>query len=339
MVTQKDIAEKCNVSTMTVSLALRNSPLISEQTRETVKAAAREMGYRPNPLVSALMANRRGQKGTSSLTTLAYISPLEKEVAFKEAYLKRIFTGVESRVEELGFVADYIHVGEGGLTQSRLNQVLLARGVRGLMIMPNPVDSFELKIDWENFVGVQIGRRLKFPRLHHIESDQSGMMCMVLLKLIEMGYKRIGWAASGDIKTDDFTNRGWTMAYLAYQQKYGLAESLPICEGANNWDEGPFLKWVKEHKPDVVVSRDQFPLKWLKKGGYRVPEDIGFVCMNIYEEAATYTGITQSFERLGQIAVDTLQAALNNNDVGPPDIPRSTLCGGNWQEGDTIRQQ
>jgi DNA-binding LacI/PurR family transcriptional regulator len=55
--TMKDVARAVGVSQSTVSRILSNAPLqiaVSPETRERVEAAARELGYRPNPLARAL---------------------------------------------------------------------------------------------------------------------------------------------------------------------------------------------------------------------------------------------------------------------------------------------
>ena len=49
------IAEKAGVSTMTVSLALRDHASIPESTRTLIKAIASELGYRPDPVLRAIM--------------------------------------------------------------------------------------------------------------------------------------------------------------------------------------------------------------------------------------------------------------------------------------------
>ena len=56
--TQKDIAQSLGLSQTAVSLALRNSPGISSTTVARVRAAVRRLGYRPDPMISALMAQR-----------------------------------------------------------------------------------------------------------------------------------------------------------------------------------------------------------------------------------------------------------------------------------------
>ncbi|MEX2381361.1 MAG: helix-turn-helix domain-containing protein, partial [Opitutales bacterium] len=45
-----DIARAGNVSVMTVSMALRDHPRISQATRDRIKALAAEMNYRRDPI-------------------------------------------------------------------------------------------------------------------------------------------------------------------------------------------------------------------------------------------------------------------------------------------------
>ena len=60
MVTQAQIARKLGVSRQLVTFALSGYPQISEKSRERILAAAREMGYRPNPYARALKKGRSG---------------------------------------------------------------------------------------------------------------------------------------------------------------------------------------------------------------------------------------------------------------------------------------
>ena len=53
-VTLNDVAAAAAVSRSTASRALSGSPLISEETRRKVEAAAERLGYRPNRAASAL---------------------------------------------------------------------------------------------------------------------------------------------------------------------------------------------------------------------------------------------------------------------------------------------
>ena len=60
----RQLAELLALSPTTVSAALRGNPSVTPATRERVRQAAERIGYRPNPLASALMSEmRRSRNG------------------------------------------------------------------------------------------------------------------------------------------------------------------------------------------------------------------------------------------------------------------------------------
>lgn len=58
MVSIKDIAQACGVSTATVSKALNNREDVNPQTRERVQETAKQLGYLPNAMARALKTNK-----------------------------------------------------------------------------------------------------------------------------------------------------------------------------------------------------------------------------------------------------------------------------------------
>ena len=58
MVSLKTIAQRCGVSTATVSKALNGHKDISKETKDRVKKVADELGYFPNAAARALKTNR-----------------------------------------------------------------------------------------------------------------------------------------------------------------------------------------------------------------------------------------------------------------------------------------
>jgi DNA-binding LacI/PurR family transcriptional regulator len=60
MVTQEQIAKKLGISRQLVTFALAGYPQVSAESRKKILAAARKMGYRPNPHARALKRSRTG---------------------------------------------------------------------------------------------------------------------------------------------------------------------------------------------------------------------------------------------------------------------------------------
>ncbi|NBT49756.1 MAG: LacI family DNA-binding transcriptional regulator, partial [Actinobacteria bacterium] len=82
--TLETIAKKCRVSKVTVSLALRNSPRISSSMRARVAQVAAELGYTPNPMVSALMTSLRSTRKTKFVCNLGFITSFPTQDGWKE---------------------------------------------------------------------------------------------------------------------------------------------------------------------------------------------------------------------------------------------------------------
>ena len=74
-ITVRDIAKEVGVSHTTVSLALRNNPRISDKLREKIQNKAKEMGYSPDPMLSALSNYRLNNQEHPVQAALAWINP------------------------------------------------------------------------------------------------------------------------------------------------------------------------------------------------------------------------------------------------------------------------
>ena len=103
MVTIKDIAQRLGVAASTVSMALKDSPQISEKRRREIKQTACEMNYVPNPFGRALQAQRSPLTGylTKEVSGSFYDLLLQGagETAVKHGY--GMLTGVVSSCKEV----------------------------------------------------------------------------------------------------------------------------------------------------------------------------------------------------------------------------------------------
>ena len=71
----QDVANAAGYSRATVSMALRNDPVIPEATRARIRAVAEQLGYRASPLVAALMSlQRRRRPSTRDTTAIAFLT-------------------------------------------------------------------------------------------------------------------------------------------------------------------------------------------------------------------------------------------------------------------------
>ena len=113
------LAAQLDVSHATASEALRGSPRVKEKTRLRIVAAAERLGYRRNPLASALMTEMRRSRNGTFRGTLAFFDPEQatrRSTAF-EHYHAELVSGATDRAAELGFKIRHPEVSrnQGGL--------------------------------------------------------------------------------------------------------------------------------------------------------------------------------------------------------------------------------
>ena len=100
MVTIKDVAQLAGVSHTTVSLALRNSPSITEDTKVKVLAAAKQLNYHPNHLARSLVSGKTYVIGVvanffSSSFEMEIMKGIEQSIRSTETeYVINLFTTV-----------------------------------------------------------------------------------------------------------------------------------------------------------------------------------------------------------------------------------------------------
>ena len=98
MVTIKDVAQLAGVSHTTVSLALRNSPSITEDTKAKVIAAAKQLNYHPNHLARSLVSGKTYVIGVvanffSSTFEMEIMKGIEQSIRSTETeYVINLFT-------------------------------------------------------------------------------------------------------------------------------------------------------------------------------------------------------------------------------------------------------
>lgn len=335
--TMKDVADRAKVSPMTVSYALRHDPRITEGTRARVLRAAEALGYKPNPLVAALMSQRKGGASHKGLGTLAVLVRHAQIIAKQE---QQFLLGAPQRAEERGYELAYFQIDPEGKNGPQLSRVLRARGIQGVLI-PRLGRSMALDMDWKHFAVVSQGYTLVEPGFHRVASDLYRGALQAVDRLRALGYRRIGLAIleESSRQTQDL----WLAAFVVRQRGWPACERLePLLFSRHDW-RLETKNWIEKERPDVILHShvDLTPL--LDEMGLKAPHDVGLAHLDLNSgntlHAAGMAGIDQRWEANGAALVDVLVARLHANDRGIPAIPRVTLIEGTWVMGQTVRLQ
>ena len=343
-VTQADIARAAGVTVASVSMALRDDPQISKELRERVAKLAKELGYRPDPMMSLLCTYRNGRRVKGYEATLGWIDAWKKpgELLAAGQVYRNYYEGALSRAEELGYRLETFRIHEPGMDEDRLSNILWSRGVAGLLIPPQQVLGGSLKLKWERFSAVTFGYSLGWPGLHRVSNSQTTSSLLATLHLWLLGYRRIGYCSNPlKDKRLGLVGMGFLGGYFAGLDRLpGLAFISPFrCPRETNLSaiKESLRVWFKENSLDAVIG-DADCLQWLRELGLNPPSDFGYAHLAVDSGNPAIAGIDQRAFTTGEVAVDFLVGLIRKHERGIPKCPVRVLVDGVWFPGASVRK-
>jgi LacI family transcriptional regulator len=327
--TLRDIAERLGVHVTTVSLALRNSSRLPEETRLRVRRVADEMGYAPDPALTALSAYRSSVTPAAYHANLAWINCYpEREMVVSIPSFRDYLRGGAERAGELGYKLEEVWMHEPGMTIEGMQRRLRARGIRGMLILPQPVPGPIEGVAWEEFSAVTFGYSLTSPQLHRVTNHQFRSAMTLLRELRYLGYRRIGMYVTEEY--DRRVNLSLSTAFRSYSDSIPEDERVPLLFQETPRSPDPLRAWIKRHAPQVIVCQNFYMWDYLEELGRKVPEDIGIAFFNLGREEEILSGIHQNDLAIGRAALDLLVGMLHRNERGVPASAQHVLIDGAW---------
>lgn len=337
-ITTRDIADAVGVNQSTVSRALRNDPSVSKKMREKINKKSKELGYRPNPFISAFTSQVRGYRRSPQHASLAILNTYRNDDQMN--FLDQYTQGAIKRAEEMGFRVDVFHFQKLERKEARLLQILRTRGIRGLLVLPLPIYEDLSGFNVENLACAAIDMSEGLPAISHAVPDYYRHMQTALIKLESLGYKRIGFCTKPS-EIHGFAR--YSMAsYLLWQQHLPEASQLKVyidsgIDEKQAKDRESFFQWLEKNQPDVIVSVDIRYLNWMTDAGIEVPGEIGFATLSQEDESSCLTGIDQRQSLVGAAAMDLVVGHIYRNEYGLPDAMKTVFIDGAWRDGETVR--
>jgi DNA-binding LacI/PurR family transcriptional regulator len=336
-VTMADVAHALNVHPSTVSLALKKDLRIPEATQQRVRQVANDMGYRPNPYISALIAQRRKQSPDTATATLAFITEFETRDGWQESRnYQHLRHFLAKHADNRGYKIEDFWLHEPGLSPRRLKQIFETRNIRGAIICPLSGNNDTLEFDFSGMAAVAIGYSLRIPALNRVVIDYFGLVQIAIDALKAHGHSRFGFVTNTHM--DHRVQNLSKAAYLAKWQEDPEDLLYPLV--APHLDPEIFSQWFFDTKPKTILaaSRDIFAFikQWAQDTSIHIPNDLSLVCLD-KQAGDTECGVVQHLEKEASATIELLTDRLEHANLGIPDFTQVIQVSGIWEPGWSAR--
>jgi DNA-binding LacI/PurR family transcriptional regulator len=307
------IADALGVSTATVSLALRDSALVADRTRERIKAHARAIGYIYNRRAASLRTSRSGIVG---VVVHDIMNPFYAEI------LRSIETELDRSRQTFILCNHYDQVEK----QRTFIDTLLQLGADGVIMSPaidTPPGDIELA---ENnaLPVVLIARTVQGARVPVFRGDDAYGIGLATDHLIGLGHRRIAMIGGTD---ETSTGRDRYRGYVAAMQRAGLEAKPqwrlpgPRTKQAGFEITGSFL--ALPDRPTAAVCWNDLVaiglMNGLARAGLAPGRDISVTGYDDLEEARismpALTTVWNGQREVGRLAARALLDRLNGSQV------------------------
>ena len=307
----KDIAVATGYSANTVSLALRGSPRIPEETRDRIQSAARSLNYFPNTIAQALVSR---ETRTIGLVLTDIMNPT----------LTLVSRFLERELAQRGYSLMLAASDHDAAKERSALEMFRSRQVDGILIYPTNHDRLEhIRAVRQAGYPVLVLADIPFAGLDVVAiNDRSGGYRAVR-HLIERGHRRIAMLDAAQLLGNSEKHDGALRAVI----EAGLpAEALVVVRPRRPFGDrrvstrSPSAMQLKERPTALFATTDSLAigaLRWCREQGLSVPGDLAIVGYDNTEAAdfssVPMTSINYAAAEVSRHAVDRILSLIGDS--------------------------
>ncbi len=335
------IAKEVGFTKTTVSLALRDHPRISAETKKKVEAVAKAQGYTRDPnLTRAFSIIRKGRSPTHNV--IGYLDTSKRSIESGNPFAEHVKQNVITSAKNKGFSVSLFVVDEKEMSLKRLKHIIESRNIKHLLI-PAPALVDDLPFDWEKFSTIVLSTRpLKQP-FNRVTTSNYQAISLLMKNIKRKGYRKPGFIIRKNI--DKIQDSECSIAFLGLCQYLGFDDSTPILFTRESTPISSYEKWYWKHQPDVIIQNSQTgstkrgPMSYsgiLNRFKKPIPPSIGRCSLNANPESEPVSGIIRNEEEIGYSAIELMSSMIERNIMGLPNHPKVLTILSDWFEGETL---
>lgn len=326
--TIKDIARELNVSSSTVSRALKDYPGISDETKRRVKELAEKLNYRPNAVALSLRKSKSFTIGVIIPEVVHFffstvISGIE-EVAFANGYNVILCQTNEKLSREQSSIETMLSNQIDGFLVSFSRETTDFQHFKKLLDLGFPIVFFDRLPELENTVNVTV-------------NDYQGAYDAVK-HLIDQGYRKIiHLSGPQNLHISKQRRRGYIDALnnAGIEPQADWIIECPYGTEKESYDITYGLFKNSDSRPDAIFAHHDIvaagAMMALKNLGIKIPDEVGVVGFSNWQFSSMIdpplTTISQPGFKIGEQSAKLLLEMINRKKgqpLNPKDIVLDT---------------
>ena len=322
------------ISRGTVSLALSDSPLIKESTKERIKQLAREVNYLPSDIGRSLVTGRT--------YTIGVLIP-----RFSVTFYTEIADEIQTGLMEKGYSGIILNVTTGEMMEKAM-EMLIRKKVDGIISFAH-IDSYESRINPKETGMFIIENSISENGDYVVCNKYAGAISM-MEHLIMLGHRKIGFICYEDKNDERF------MAYKDSLLRHGLLFKDEWAVHGSGFHEEGYRNMQRilslPDKPEAVFAMNDLAaiggIRAIKEAGLNIPGDIAIVGFDNIKEGeympVSLTTVDQKKKELARKSVEALLHKIENPEdmenyhmVIEPELIIRESCGYHLRERKSVQ--
>ena len=321
MATIRDVARMAGVSISTVSLAFNAEGRVSPATHQRIWAAAKAVGYVPNPLAQGLKSDRSRLIGM----VVGDIS---------NPFFGRLLKGVERSALDRNHLVIVSDSGGNPEQELAILEHLTEQRVAGLILSPHGrAAEYAARINRLEMPFVLVDHRIPGVESDFVGSDNVLARAMLTEHLIRFGHRRIAPLAG---RTGLYTTGLRMKGFVDTMRNAGLDVDDTLIVDGNYEGERAYAEamrlMTRADRPTAILAANNVmalgALQAINDLGFKCPDDISLTSIddvpwgNVIQPRITM--VVQQVDELARIASEWLLERIRNRD-GDPVPPREHI--------------
>lgn len=267
-----DVAARAGVSKSVVSRVMRGAMWVSSARTEAVRAAAAELGYRPNAVARSLVQRRSFNVGVM-------IADLHNFITY--SYLTEVLNGISSVASARGYHLLISTGYQDAAAEAAELERLLELRVDGVLLIDTMLSAHVVRAASQSMPVVVVRRWLRSAGIDTVNPNDAHGSELAVEHLAGLGHRRIAFVG-GRGQRSAARERG----YLAAMRRLGLADLIQIAADEFGFTEeggyrGARALLRRQPRPTAICTVNDLSavgaLSAISEAGLRAPDDVSLV--------------------------------------------------------------